>query len=70
MDLARKKQIRRWWAFIRPWEGLTPEERAHIAAGGTGPIDEVEHLREHEYLLDFIIESSLEAWRRSTGGHE
>lgn len=68
MNLERKKQIRRWYALIRPYEALTPEEKVVVDAGGAWPIDEVEHMPEHENLLDFLIDRGLDAWRRSNGG--
>jgi hypothetical protein len=56
-----------FWVVIPAPQGLTPEENALVEEGGDWPVRRLDHLPEHESLVDFLIERSVETWTRSQG---
>ncbi len=56
-----------FWVVIPDEKNLTPDERKLVEAGGPWPARKLDHLPEHELLVDFLIERSVESWTRSKG---
>jgi hypothetical protein len=56
---------RKFYVTIPSYGHLTLEQRGAVDDGGKYPILVDEYLPEHSEMLEFLIERSIEAWRRS-----
>ena len=60
---------RRFYVTIPSYEALAADARARVDDGEPYPFTVSEHLPEHETFLDYLIDQSVEAWRRAAGGN-
>lgn len=64
--MKRSESPTDFWVLIPSFEALTSDETAMVETGDW-PVRRADSLPEHEALVDFLIERSVETWTRSRG---